>query len=73
VSGVSVAFLVCGSTVTPTALRAASVHFALGVEVVAVVCDTDAAPGLRRVSGLSVLTIGYLDDLQAALARTAAA
>jgi hypothetical protein len=29
-------------------------------------------PGLRRVAGLSVLTIGYLDDLRIALARTAA-
>jgi hypothetical protein len=42
------------------------------VEVVAIVCDPDAVPGFRRVSGLSVLTIGYLDDLRIALARTAA-
>jgi uncharacterized protein (DUF58 family) len=72
VDGISVAFLICGSRVTPAELRAASHSFALGVEVVAIVCDPDAVPGFRRVSGLSVLTIGYLDDLRIALARTAA-
>jgi uncharacterized protein (DUF58 family) len=72
-SGVSVAFLVCGSTVTPQDLRAASIKFPLGVEVVAVVCNPERTPGLRRVAGLSVLTIGYLEDLQKSLARSAAA
>jgi uncharacterized protein (DUF58 family) len=72
VDGISVAFLVCGSRTTPAELRAASHSFPLGVEVVAIVCDPDAVPGLRRVAGLSVLTIGYLDDLRIALARTAA-
>jgi len=71
--GVSVAFLVCGSGATPQELRAASVSFPLGVEVVAIVCDPEKTPGLRRVAGLSVLTIGYLDDLQKSLARAAAA
>jgi uncharacterized protein (DUF58 family) len=70
-SGVSVAFLVCGSTVTPQDLRAASIKFPLGV--VAVVCNPERTPGLRRVAGLSVLTIGYLEDLQKSLARSAAA
>jgi hypothetical protein len=45
----------------------------VGVEVVAIVCDPDSIPGLRRVAGLSVLTIGYLEDLQRSLARSAAA
>jgi uncharacterized protein (DUF58 family) len=72
-SGVSVAFLVCGSGATPQELRAASTKFPAGVEVVAVVCDPDSPPGLRRVAGLSVLTIGFLEDLQKALARSAAA
>lgn len=72
VDGISVAFLVCGSRVSAAELRAASHSFPLGVEVVAVVCDPDAVPGLRRVAGLSVLTIGFLDDLRIALARTAA-
>ena len=72
-SGVSIAFLVCGSTVGVTRLRHASTQFAPGVEVVAIVCDPGATPGLRRVGELSVLTIGYLDDLQKALARSRAA
>ena len=72
-SGVSVAFLVCGSGATPQQLRAASTKFPVGVEVIAVVCDPDRTPGLRRVAGLSVLTIGYLEDLQKSLARSAAA
>jgi uncharacterized protein (DUF58 family) len=72
-SGVSVAFLVCGSSVTRQQLRAASTKFPLGVEVVAVVCDPESTPGLRRIAGLSVLTIGYLDDLTQSLARAAAA
>jgi uncharacterized protein (DUF58 family) len=73
VAGISVAFLVCGSGATPTELRAASTKFTAGVEVVAIVCDPDSIPGLRKVAGLSVLTIGYLEDLQKSLARSAAA
>jgi uncharacterized protein (DUF58 family) len=73
VAGISIAFLVCGSGATPAELRAASTKFPVGVEVIAIVCDPDSIPGLRRVAGLSVLTIGYLEDLQKALARSAAA
>jgi len=69
-AGVSVAFLVCGSGGTAQELRAASTKFPIGVEVVAVVCDPETQPGLRRVAGLSVLTIGFLEDLQKALSRT---
>lgn len=72
VDGISVAFLVCGSPPTAASLRAASHSFPPDVAVVAIVCDPDAVPGLRRVAGLSVLTIGYLDDLRVALQRTAA-
>ncbi|TAL45773.1 MAG: DUF58 domain-containing protein [Salinibacterium sp.] len=71
--GVSVAFLICGSGVTAQELRAASTKFPAGVEVVAVVCDPDRQPGLRKVAGLSVFTIGFLEDLQKALSRSAAA
>lgn len=73
VAGISVAFLICGSKTTPTELRAASASFPVDVEVVAIVCDPEIVPGLRRVPGLSVLTIGYLEDLQKSLARSAAA
>ena len=72
VDGISVAFLVCGSTPTPATLRAASASFPLDVAVVAIVCDPDAVPGFRRIAGLTVLTIGYIDDLRIALARRAA-
>ncbi|PZQ92116.1 MAG: DUF58 domain-containing protein [Leifsonia xyli] len=70
--GISVAFLVCGSRTTPQELRIAASSFRRDVEVLAIVCDPDAAPGLRRLAGLNVLTIGYLDELRIALARSAA-
>lgn len=73
VAGISVAFLVCGSIPSPSQLRAASAFFPVDVEVVAIVCDPEVVPGFRRVSGLSVLTIGYLQDLQKSMARSAAA
>ena len=73
VAGISVAFLVYGSTVSLAELRAAATHFPGGVEVVAVVCATASVPGLRRVAELSVLTIGFLEDLQHSLARGVAA
>jgi len=72
VAGISVAFLVCGRGASLAQLRAASNQFPAGVEVVAVVCDPDVVPSLRRVAELSVLTIGFLDDLQKSLARGAA-
>ncbi|MFF1572023.1 DUF58 domain-containing protein [Leifsonia sp. NPDC058292] len=72
-AGTSIAFLLCGSTVTAAQLRAAAAHFPLGVDVVAVVSDTGAVPTLRRVTDLSVLTIGFLEDLQKSLAKRMAA
>lgn len=73
VAGISVAYLICGSRTTATALRAASMQFPTGVDTVAVVCDPETVPGLRKVAGLSVLTIGYLDDLKASLVKAATA
>lgn len=70
--GISVAFLVCGSRTRTSELRAAAASFPADVEVVAVICDPDAAPGMRRLAGLNVLTIGYLEELRLALARSAA-
>lgn len=67
--GTSLAFLVCGSTVSVTALRHAAQQFPVGIEVVAIVCDPDIVPSLKRAAGLSVLTIGYLEDLQQLMAR----
>src|SRR5690606_30610463 len=68
--GISVAFLVCGSRTRTPELRLAAAAFPVDVEVVAVVCDPDAAPGMRRLAGLNVLTIGYLQELRLALARS---
>ncbi|GGK87544.1 hypothetical protein JOE58_001056 [Curtobacterium luteum] len=72
-AGISVAFLVVGSTVELPALRLAATRFPVGVEVVAVICEPEAQPRFLRVAGLTVMTIGYLDDLRTALHRSAAA
>lgn len=72
IAGISLAFLVCGSTVKPATLRAASRHFPAGVEVIAVVCDPEIVPSFRTAGELSVLTIGFLEDLQQAMSRAAA-
>jgi uncharacterized protein (DUF58 family) len=69
VTGISVAFLVVGSTTSITELRAAASAFPPGVESVAIVCDPESIPGMRRVADLTVLTVGYLEDLQNSLAR----
>ncbi|GAB3385707.1 DUF58 domain-containing protein [Humibacter soli] len=69
----SIAFLVCGSTVTTAHLRHASTMFRQGVEVVAVRCIAGDSPSLRRLGDVSILTVGYLDDLRASLARSRAA
>jgi hypothetical protein len=71
--GISVAFLVVGSSVGLPALRLAATRFPAGVEVVAVVCEPEAQPRWVRVPGLTVMTVGYLDDLRHALHRSAAA
>lgn len=67
--GASVVFMIVGSTPTAATLRAASARFPAGVEVVAVVCDTEGVPGMARVAGLTVLRVGYLEDLKAAMSR----
>lgn len=72
-TGISVAFLVLGSPPTVAQLRTAAAAFPAGVEVIAVVCDTGYTPSLTRVGELTVLTIGFLDDLQKSLARSRAA
>jgi len=71
-AGISIAFLVCGSTVPANELQAAALQFPIGVDVIAVVCDESAPPSLRRVADLTVLTVGVLEDLQKSLARRTA-
>jgi uncharacterized protein (DUF58 family) len=65
----SIAFLFCGSTVTTTHLRQASTMFQSGIAVMVVRCVPQSAPGLRRVGDVSILTIGFLDDLRSSLAN----
>ena len=68
----SVAFVVAGSPVPLPRLRQAALAFSGDTAVVAVVCDERAHPRMRALPGLTVLTIGTLDDLSGLLARGAA-
>lgn len=65
--GVSVAFLVVGSTVTPARLRSAASGFPPAVAVVVLQCDPEHIPGRRRLGGFSVITLGSLTDLRRAM------
>ena len=65
--GISVAFLVVGSTVTASRLRTAAASFPPAVEVVALQCDPDHVPGRRRLGAFTVLTLGSLNDLRHAM------
>ncbi|MEL4318872.1 DUF58 domain-containing protein [Leifsonia sp. YIM 134122] len=67
----SVAFLITGSATTVAQLRQAAAGLPSGVDVIAVICEPGALPAMRRVAELTVLSIGYLDDLQKSLARAA--
>ncbi len=71
VAGISLVFLVCGSTPSVRELRSWSLLFPAGVQIIAIVCKPEQLPSQRRVSELTVLTIGYLDDLRIALAKAA--
>lgn len=67
----SVAVLVTGSTVPLAALQKAALAFPVDTAVVAVVCDERAHPRMRALTGLTVLTVGTLDDLSGLLLRGA--
>ncbi|MDL9979148.1 DUF58 domain-containing protein [Microbacterium sp. ASV49] len=67
----SLAFIVCGSTVSVERLRRAALAFPIDTAVVAVVCDERAHPRRRPTGALTVLTVGVLDDLAGLLARGA--
>ncbi len=67
----SIAFVVVGSRVTLTALRQAALGFPADTAVVAVLCDERAHPRMRALAGLTVLTVGTLDDLSGLLVRGA--
>ncbi len=68
---VSIAFLVCGSTLTPTQLQTAALAFGSDVAVAALVCAPTAEPGIRRLGSMTVISIGLLEDLRQLLAKGA--
>lgn len=68
----SIAVLVGGSPLTLTRMRKAALAFPADTAVVAVICDESAHPRMRALSGLSVLTVGTLEDLSGLLLRGAA-
>ena len=65
----SVAVLLFGGPVTPSQLQAASVHLPLGVRVVGVSCQPGTEPVRRQIGDMTLLTIGDLAQLPAALRR----
>ncbi|BDV29699.1 DUF58 domain-containing protein [Microbacterium terricola] len=67
----SIAFVVVGSTVTLTRLRQAALGFPADTAVVGVICDERAHPRMQAISGMSVLTVGVLEDLAGLLLRGA--
>ena len=68
---VSIAFVICGSTVSANRLRSFQLRFTPDVSVVVVRIDELAAPSYRELAGTGVLTIAVLDDLRSLLARRA--
>ena len=62
-------FLITGSLPDAKTIHAASVTFPAGVEVVTVVCQPEATPGLKMLGRLTVITIGRLDDIKQILGR----
>ncbi|WP_345801517.1 DUF58 domain-containing protein [Microbacterium sp. AZCO] len=68
----SVAVIVTGSRVSLTRLQQAALGFPADTAVIAVICDERAHPRMRSLAGLSVLTVGTLDDLSGLLLRGAA-
>ncbi|MDJ1113301.1 DUF58 domain-containing protein [Microbacterium dauci] len=68
---VSIAFLICGSTLTPTQLQTAALAFGPEVTVAALVCAPTAQPGIKRLGAMTVISIGLLDDLRQLLAKGA--
>jgi uncharacterized protein (DUF58 family) len=65
----SIAIVVTGSQVSLTRLRKAALGFSADTSVVAVICDERAHPRMQSLSGLSILTVGTLEDLSGLLLR----
>ena len=67
----SVAFVVVGSRVPLTRLQQAALAFPADTSVVGLICDESAHPRMQPLSGMTVLTVGTLDDLSGLLLRGA--
>ncbi len=67
----SVAFVVVGSRVPLTRLQQAALAFPGDTAVVGLICDERAHPRMQQLSGMTVLTVGTLDDLSGLLLRGA--
>jgi len=65
----SIAFVIVGSQVPLGRLRQAALGFPVDTSVVAVICDERAHPRTQSLSGLTVLTVGTLEDLAGLLMR----
>ena len=68
----SIAVIVTGSRVSLTRLRQAALGFPVDTAVLAVICDERAHPRVQPLAGLTVMTVGTLDDLSGLLLRGAA-
>ena len=66
-SDVSVAILLCGPNPTPAEIREAGACLPVGVRVIAIRAVLGAATSLRRISDVTVITVGSLDALPRAL------
>ncbi|WP_028245207.1 DUF58 domain-containing protein [Pseudoclavibacter soli] len=69
IDGLSLAFLVCGSSMTLADLQLVAHRFDFDTAVVIVRVDLDAEPGVRQVGDLTVFTLGALDDLTHLMSR----
>jgi hypothetical protein len=69
IADMSIAFVLCGSKITPRRLQSLALKFPANVSVVAVVCDLQGSPGFRDLSGLTVITVAVLDDFKGLMAR----
>lgn len=69
--GLSIVFMVCGSQVGLQRLRRAALALPMDAAAIAVICDERAQPRLQSFGGLTVMTIGLLDDLPGLMLRSA--
>jgi hypothetical protein len=67
----SIAFLIVGSKVPLVRVQQAALAFPADTAVAAVVCDERAHPRIQALSGVTVLTVGTLEDLSGLLLRGA--